>query len=182
MNPDIQSIPLRDIHLPESVSWWPLAPGWWITLGLFLMAALVVYFLKFMKERQQTERQVLDEFEKLVDSYKTNKEVNQLLVNVSQLLRRVSITRFEDEDVAGLTGNSWLKFLDDVFSDVKSKPSFSFQGELGELLVSGQYQKSSSIDENKLDQLLILSKAWLLTVSKQISNADNWRGISRGES
>ena len=22
-------LPLRDLHLPEAVGWWPLAPGWW---------------------------------------------------------------------------------------------------------------------------------------------------------
>ncbi len=22
-------LPLRDLHLPDAVGWWPLAPGWW---------------------------------------------------------------------------------------------------------------------------------------------------------
>ena len=25
---------LRDIHLPDPVSWWPPAPGWWIAVGI----------------------------------------------------------------------------------------------------------------------------------------------------
>lgn len=167
MNPDIANIPLRDIHLPETVSWWPLAPGWWITLGLFLLAASVVYVLKFMKERKQMEKQVMDEFERLVDTYKSDKDINGLLGGVSQLLRRVSLTKYTNENIAGLTGEDWLRFLDDTLMNSKNKPPLNFRGNLGELLISGQYQKTRAIDETKLDQLLILSKAWLLTVSKQ---------------
>ena len=34
---DPTQLPLRDLHLPETIGWWPLAPGWW-----FAIAALVV--------------------------------------------------------------------------------------------------------------------------------------------
>ena len=40
MNP--AELPLRDIHLPEPVSWWPMAPGWWWVIGLLLLASAVV--------------------------------------------------------------------------------------------------------------------------------------------
>ena len=40
---DPEQIPLRDLHLPDAISWWPLAPGWWIVLGL----ALIANFLKW---------------------------------------------------------------------------------------------------------------------------------------
>lgn len=167
MNPDIASIPLRDIHLPESVSWWPLAPGWWIMLGLLILAAAVVFFLKTMKDRKQLDKQVMDEFQSLVDQYKNDRDTNALLANVSKLLRRVSMTRFSQEEVAALTGDRWLKFLDETLVNAKNTGSLNFHSELGELLVSSQYQKSQSIDENKLDQLLMLSKRWLLVSSNQ---------------
>lgn len=167
MNPDFASLPIRDIHLPASVSWWPLAPGWWITLGLFVLAALVVYFLKFMKERRQLEQQVVEEFEGLVNEYRKTKDAYDLLASLSRLIRRVGITRFGHRRVAALTGTHWLNFLDEVLAATKSQSQLRFEGELGELLIAGQYQKSGPIDENSLDRLLIVSKAWLLTACKQ---------------
>ena len=37
----ILSEQLRDIHLPEAVSWWPLAIGWWV-LGFLAIIAIAV--------------------------------------------------------------------------------------------------------------------------------------------
>ena len=40
---DPEQIPLRDLHLPEPVGWWPLAWGWWILIALAL--AGIAYLL-----------------------------------------------------------------------------------------------------------------------------------------
>ena len=37
------TLPLRDLHLPEPVGWWPPAPGWWILL--LLVTTLLAYGL-----------------------------------------------------------------------------------------------------------------------------------------
>ncbi len=166
MNPDIASIPIRDIHLPESVSWWPLAPGWWITLGLLVLAAAVVYLLKLVRDRQQLSKQSLEEFTRLVSRYQAERNAQSLLSDISQLIRRVSITQFENENIAALTGNAWLEFLDDTLAGKKNGRDIKFCSDLGAYLVAAQYQKTSSIDEHKLDQLLVLSKAWLQVVCR----------------
>jgi hypothetical protein len=169
MNPDIASIPIRDIHLPESVSWWPLAPGWWITLGLLVLAAAVVYILKVVKERRQLAKQSMEEFSLLVSRYQQDRDARNLLSNISQLLRRISITQYEERDVAGLTGTAWLQFLDETMEGKKSGRATSFNSELGGYLIAAQYQKASAVDEKKLDQLLVLSKAWLQSASSKRS-------------
>ena len=180
MNPDIASIPLRDIHLPEPVSWWPLAPGWWITLGLLVLAAVVGYLLKLARERQQLTKQSLDEFTRLVSRYQADRDARSLLSDISQLIRRVSITQFEHESIAGLTGDAWLEFLDRTMESKKNGRDIKFCGELGAYLVAAQYQKSSSIDEHKLDQLLVLSKAWLQLVCNKQPAYMNKGSISKG--
>ena len=39
---DPQQIPLRDLHLPEAISWWPLAPGWWLLIAFAVAACLLL--------------------------------------------------------------------------------------------------------------------------------------------
>ncbi|MEJ2181709.1 MAG: DUF4381 domain-containing protein [Gammaproteobacteria bacterium] len=52
MNPDIVSLPLRDIHMPDTVYWWPLAIGWWILLGLLVAIVAITYIYKYLKKRK----------------------------------------------------------------------------------------------------------------------------------
>ena len=35
---DENALPLRDLHLPEAIGWWPLAPGWWVELAIVVVA------------------------------------------------------------------------------------------------------------------------------------------------
>jgi hypothetical protein len=42
---------LRDIHLPEAVSFWPLAPGWWIALGIMVGLAVAILALIVLRRR-----------------------------------------------------------------------------------------------------------------------------------
>ena len=53
MNPD--SLPLRDIHLPAPLGWWPLAPGWWIVGALVF--ALLIAGLIWLWKRQNRQPQ-----------------------------------------------------------------------------------------------------------------------------
>ncbi|QBY03338.1 DUF4381 domain-containing protein [Thalassotalea sp. HSM 43] len=46
---------LKDIHLPDSIHAYPIAPGWWILLALVL--AIVVYLLIKNKRKQRFLRQ-----------------------------------------------------------------------------------------------------------------------------
>ena len=46
MNPAASNLQLRDIHLPDAVSWWPPAPGWWLLLGGLLLALLFIRVIR----------------------------------------------------------------------------------------------------------------------------------------
>jgi len=112
---------LRPYHLPDPVSWWPPAPGWW-GLALLLSIALgaTVWAVLRRHWRRAALRSALRELDALVAARATRDGAGHAR-NLSRLLRRYALTRYPRQDVAGLAGDAWLQFLDrrgggDVFT------------------------------------------------------------------
>ncbi|MFB0988929.1 MAG: DUF4381 domain-containing protein, partial [Gammaproteobacteria bacterium] len=61
---------LADIHLPEPVSYWPPAIGWWI-LAAIVLFMLVILFRKLTSRAHQQKicRYALAELQRCYDSY-----------------------------------------------------------------------------------------------------------------
>ena len=36
------ALPLKDLHLPAEIGWWPLAPGWWGVIAVLAVVAAAV--------------------------------------------------------------------------------------------------------------------------------------------
>jgi len=34
----VNELPLKDIHLPDAITWWPLAIGWWLLIVMVIAA------------------------------------------------------------------------------------------------------------------------------------------------
>jgi len=110
---DPEQIPLRDLHLPETISWWPLAPGWWVLLGLLLIV-LGMALQRYLERRARgaTRRHALKRLDELLTEYEEHRNVVSFGARVSELLRRTMLAYAPREDVAGLTGDDWLAWLD----------------------------------------------------------------------
>lgn len=107
------TLPLRDLHLPEPVSWWPPAPGWWF-LSLVL-AILIAYGLTraYGRRRQNAARRyALRELARCEAEYMEHRNPVLLGKQLSQLLRRGMLAYAPREEIAGLTGDEWLNWLD----------------------------------------------------------------------
>lgn len=110
---DPEQIPLRDLHLPEAISWWPLAPGWWLVIGLALIA--LGYLLRIWlrnRSRGAARRYALRQLNALLQEYEQHKDLVTFGAKVSALLRRTMLAYAPRQDVAGLTGDEWLNWLD----------------------------------------------------------------------
>jgi len=102
---------LRDIHLPEPVSFWPLAPGWWVLAGLVVLSAVGAYVL-VRRRRRGLRRAALDELELLLARFRETRDTSTLASGLSMLVRRFALLRFPRADVAALHGEEWTEFLE----------------------------------------------------------------------
>lgn len=110
---DESQLPLRDLHLPEPVGWWPLAPGWWFVL-LLIVAALGYLVWRVIRKRQQNapRRFALRELSRYEAEYLEHRNPVILGKQLSALLRRGMLAYAPRDSVAGLTGEEWLQWLD----------------------------------------------------------------------
>ncbi len=111
MNP--QDIPLRGLHLPDAVGWWPFAPGWWLLIAVMLVAAvLLVRAWRAHRAHSAARRKALRQLEESRSAYAYHGDPVVLGAEVSELLRRAMLAYAPRAEVAGLTGDAWLAWLD----------------------------------------------------------------------
>lgn len=132
---DPAEIPLRDLHLPADIGWWPPAPGWWLLLGLagIGLLALIVFALKARagNAARCAALRMLDEY---AGDYRRHRNPVVLATQVSALLRRVMLAYAPRSEIAGLTGREWLEWLDRDLDDA------AFAGGVGRQLLELPYR------------------------------------------
>jgi hypothetical protein len=115
---DPQQIPLRDLHLPELIGWWPLAPGWWFLIVLVVAGLGYLLYQAFRKWRRNAARRLaLRELSRIQHDYQYGVDEISLAIELSELLRRTMLAYAPRNEVAGLTGEGWLRWLDQGLDD-----------------------------------------------------------------
>ena len=142
---------LADIHLPSSVSWWPLAPGWWILLALILAAAIGFWLWRRHKARNFYRTIAQHQLAGIYADFQQTQNAAAYLQALSLLLRRTALTAYPQSFNASIKGDDWLQWLDKACPDL----STPFSGELGQLLLRSAYEKNPQIDVSKIHQLSI---------------------------
>ncbi|MBE9563760.1 MAG: DUF4381 domain-containing protein [Proteobacteria bacterium] len=161
-----QTLNLRDIHLPEPISWWPLAPGWWILFVSLVVIITALYIAKKIYQSRQLSREITSELDDIKKEFAATQNKSQLAKALSILLRRACITYYPENNIAGLTGENWLEYLDATFAS--NKTQIKFQDPIGHILLDAPYLP----DETALnydDQALIqLCESWLGSAHKKM--------------
>jgi hypothetical protein len=155
---------LADIHLPDPVSFWPLAPGWWIVIVLILMGLCWLGFLSVRKLILNRRLQAAQrELEKAIQTYRDhikdglgdqNQAGLDYLYAVNTVLNRVALytNPKRSREIAKLTGTPWLAYLDQSYGGVE------FQDGPGKVLAEGQYRP---IFSGEIESLYTLTQSWI---------------------
>lgn len=139
---------IHDIYVPEGVSVFPLAYGWWVILAVALCSVL---FIKILLWSIKTSKKVyaLKKLKKI--------EINEPVdaaVQISELLRRICAYKYKE--ASALYGNEWIDFLNNHCSVQLSKDAAN-------LLVYAPFmdKKDNTYDSTTALELKTFSKHWV---------------------
>jgi Domain of unknown function (DUF4381) len=146
-SPDAASLDrLHDIVRPPPVAWWPPAPGWIIFAALILLLFLVITaWLLRRRKLNLYRRQALAELQQSTASP----------ASISILLKRVALSVYPRDQVASLTGKSWLEFL--------RQTNGHFGDRVGQLLVESPYDAGAvkHVSNDDLHALTTAARFWI---------------------
>lgn len=105
MNPQTLLDNLAPLRQPDAIGWWPLAPGWWLLIGLALLTLLTATVWLWRRRAANHYRRVaLETLDRLEAEGTDTAELNRLL--------KATALRVYGTQVAALSGDAWVAFLE----------------------------------------------------------------------
>ncbi|PCJ28714.1 MAG: hypothetical protein COA96_00595 [SAR86 cluster bacterium] len=150
---------LADIHLPEAISYWPPAPGWWV-LAVLLLVATVLLARKYARYNRQQKicQYALSELEQCYVQYShsDNSDTDQLQLRYlnafNSVIRRVALVHYPQSNVASLAGTQWVDFIRE------KGDSSQMTEEIASALSYGRFQTKCNVD---VDAMQLLGQRWI---------------------
>jgi hypothetical protein len=116
VNPQDPLAALNPLREPASIGWWPLAPGWWVLIALFIVAITVLCYILYKRHKNNAYRRLaLLQLKEINTDLKTGDSdsttVHIAITATNALLKAVALRVFPRHDIAALSGSAWLDFL-----------------------------------------------------------------------
>jgi len=161
----MDQLPLRDLHLPEPIGWWPPAMGWWLVLG-FLIVMGIGAFLLIQRHRRATPLKRAFEALRELES-RTDMKAEERLQSISAIIKRFAMSIAPREEVAGLSGDAFFEWIKARINDQ------SFSSSRLEGLTTSPYRRVSQ----DLDLELLMSdcRQLLTTLQKNQRRTSFWQ-------
>ena len=101
---------MHGLVMPEAVPWLPQSPGWWIVLG-WLLAVLFLAAWQVVKRRRRNRyrREALAELRAI--EAESGIDTARSAQRIAAVLKRTALVAYPRQDVAGLYGAEWARFL-----------------------------------------------------------------------
>jgi hypothetical protein len=152
---------LKDIHLPDAISWWPLAPGWYGLMVLALLFACALIYLIYKHHHNAlAKKQALVLLNSYIMQYEKDRNAQLASARISELLRRVALVYYPRHEVASLHGDAWVEFLNQSSKKINFNPVKS-------MLLESPFKTAETINLNPLIQR---TKAWIIQRRVPCSN------------
>ena len=156
---------LQDIHTPEPVSIWPLAPGWWLLLVLVVLTAILI---KYIQHRWlftwQTKRQLKQHAQQAImrsyQDWQEHRDISRYCAALNTQLKRYC--RCVAPEALPLTGENWVDWM-------QTHSAARFTNEQRLAFTAGPYLPPKKLDSINADSLRDASLHWLDTATFQIS-------------
>jgi hypothetical protein len=152
---------LQEITLPEPPSYRPRTIGWAILLAIALVA-LLIWGLRFYQtwRRNRYRRLALKRLTELGQAVQVPDSRIDALKELPVLVKQTALAGYPRDQVAQLTGDRWLAFLDRTYQGQ------AFTQGMGRLLSSLAYQPTESwhsLSAHEVDGLIALIRDWILS-------------------
>ena len=140
---------LHDISVPEPVSWMPQTAGW--VLLLVILASLIIWMIyRYARHRRENlyRRSALERLSR----------IEKVPAEIPALVKSTVLSFRPREEVASLTGDAWLAFLD------KTDGSVRFTKGPGRLLAQIAYLPEPELEKipsNEIGPLVELVRDWI---------------------
>ena len=110
---------LRDIHVPDPPGFWPPAPGW-IAIACLVTAAVVAAAVIAVRRwrAERFRRDALARLRSLRVRHRAGAPDTEIAMELSVLVRRVALARSSRAEVASLTGERWLAWLESTLPGI----------------------------------------------------------------
>ena len=143
MQPDLLH-QLKDVQLPQPISWWPLAPGWYLVFA-FVILCLVGLALLYRRKlaRQRRRQRIIEQFDKL--------QAQGNVAKAMAYIKQVAINVYPARELETLQGQAWVDFLQSTARSVTL--SSHIQQQLGHVA----YQATPENPE----AIFVALKSWL---------------------
>jgi hypothetical protein len=103
---------LRDIHLPDPISIWPPAIGWWLLMAIIIVLAIAIrWAIKRHLVYKKRQLMINHELANVLADYKRKGNFQVYIQALSELLKRAAISLRNDSHVAAYSGEQWQQYI-----------------------------------------------------------------------
>lgn len=145
---------LEDIDGLDTISWWPIAPIWWV----LIISILTFIILKTIKTRlwdNSWKRETIFHLKQMKKSLNSENGLS-IAIELSETLKRVAIHKFSRQECAALEGDNWIKLLEKY-----DRKKFNWQ-KYDKILTKDIYGPSTTkIAVDDLKKLINATKNWV---------------------